>query len=131
MQSIPLVFFLTVAILVGGCNTTPHPTRLTYEYVLSESQITGLAKKAQAGDATAAFRLYEYYHLVSYDRDKAISWLTKSANNGNVVAQYNMGMMYNGEIYPDLTDIKKAEYWFKRAADNGDIKARRKLEELQ
>jgi TPR repeat protein len=129
---------LQVVVLLAGCRTKPEviqlkpePIALNADYMLSNEEITNLTKQAILGDGDAAYRLYNFYDMVHYDRDAALRWLEVAAKSGNTVAQYNMGMDYDGEIYPDLTDIKRAEYWFQRAATGGDANAARKLRELQ
>jgi len=57
---------------------------------------------------------------------KGIEWLTKSANQNNAMAQYNLS-----EEYSDGKNIKQdqnlAHYWHLKAAKNGDVSAQFKL----
>lgn len=58
----------------------------------------------------------------------AIRWWTKAAANGNVMSQYNLGLMYHGTTSPISLDEEKAGYWFAKAAANGDDDAKRMLD---
>jgi len=50
----------------------------------------------------------------------------QEAENGDTIAQYNLGNMYdNGEGV--TTDMKKAVFWYKKAAKQGDSYAQFKL----
>ncbi|WP_066803473.1 tetratricopeptide repeat protein [Moraxella oblonga] len=57
-----------------------------------------------------------YYEVEQYD--KAFELFTKSANQGNANAQYNLGIMYdNGQGV--ATNKTLAKVWFGKACDNG------------
>jgi len=60
---------------------------------------------------------------------KGIEWLTKSANQNNAMAQYNLS-----EEYSDGKNIKNdldlANYWYLKSAENGDVTAQFKLGSL-
>ena len=130
-----LIPIFLCAVLMAGCHSgrseRPVVTPMNYSLMLSEEQIEQLTKKAQLGDGTAAFKLYEYYSMMKLDRRTALKWLIKAAEDGHNVAQYNLGVVYSGELYPETKDIEKAKYWFRKAADNGDTEAKRKLEQLE
>ena len=56
------------------------------------------------------------------DYKQAFYWYKKCAEQGDAMAQYNLGIMYdNGE--GTLTDKKQAFYWYKKCAEQGDAKA--------
>jgi TPR repeat protein len=57
---------------------------------------------------------------------KAVEWHRKAADQGNPLAQYNLGLCYyNGEgIDKDLVEAVK---WYRKAADQGDIDAQDNL----
>lgn len=53
---------------------------------------------------------------------KAVKLYVPLANNGDVVAQYSLGVMYeNGEGVPQ--DLKEAAQWYQMAAEQGNAKA--------
>jgi TPR repeat protein len=116
---------------ITGCDTTQRVIPINSSLQLTSQQIIDFANKAQAGDDVAAFRLYLYYSVIKYDRTTAIKWASMSAACGNTSAQYAMGMFYNGEIYPDLTDTNKSLYWFEKAAASGDTNALLRIQELK
>ncbi len=52
----------------------------------------------------------------------AIKWLTLSAEQGNVFAQYKLGYMYSNMVKKGFEDINRAKdafYWFEKAASQG------------
>ena len=52
------------------------------------------------------------------DDKQAVHWYTKSAKQGNAVAQYNLGLMYEkGKGL--MQNYKKAYMWFNLAIHNG------------
>lgn len=54
------------------------------------------------------------------DWNQTFQWMRKSAEEGNVDAQKDLGFLYEmGEGTP--INYEKAIYWYKQAADNGDI----------
>ena len=56
------------------------------------------------------------------DYAAAISKFTKAAEQGDAVAQYNLGLMYHdGEGVP--RDYKRAVYWYTKAAEQGNAAA--------
>lgn len=65
------------------------------------------------------------------DNDQqALQLLEKSAEKNNVAANFNLGVMYeNG--YGTTVDLKKAEYYFERAASQGNQRAKEALENVR
>jgi len=56
---------------------------------------------------------------VPQDYMQAAKWYTKSAEQGNAGAQYNLALMYyKGQGVPQ--DYKQAVKWFTKAAEQGD-----------
>lgn len=80
------------------------------------------------GDASAAFKLFEFHMFVARDRANAIYWLRHAAKNGHVIAQYNLGSLLIEENDPVLKG--EALAWLEKAAAAGDADARRKLSKL-
>jgi TPR repeat protein len=59
---------------------------------------------------------------VSQDYVEAVKWFRKAADQGEAVAQYNLGLMYyNSKGVP--RDYVEAVKWFRKAADQGDADA--------
>jgi TPR repeat protein len=67
---------------------------------------------------------------VAKDEGKAVEWFKKAADQGNVDAQNNLGVMYyTGEGVPK--DIAKAREWFRKAAAQGNADAKANLEGMK
>lgn len=67
---------------------------------------------------------------VIQDYKKAFEWYSKSAEQGNVDAQFTVGMMYHrGDGTAQNNEM--AEIWLKKAADNGHKDAISLFEEDQ
>ena len=66
----------------------------------------------------------DYYNKKNYKQ--AVYWYTKSAQQGHLEAQYNLGLIYyNGAGIPQ--NYNEAVYWFTKSAQQGDPKAQNKL----
>ena len=61
---------------------------------------------------------------------KAVEWYTKAAEQGNAVAQYNLGVCYNFGKGVEK-DLQKAIEWYTKAAEQGDEDAQEALERLR
>jgi TPR repeat protein len=73
---------------------------------------------AEKGNDEAQFGLGILYYFEG-DYHDAVNWLNRSAENGNVHAQYRLAGCYvNGE--GTNRDLSKAVYWYKKAAAQGD-----------
>lgn len=72
-------------------------------------------QSAEKGNARGQFNLGFYFEGMN-DMEKAVEYYTKSANQGFVHAQYNLGRIYN----INFQDKRKAIYWYGKAADQGD-----------
>lgn len=70
---------------------------------------------AEKGNSKAQFNLGIFYYSEG-DYDDAINWLTKSAKNGNVYAQYRLAKCY--AIVKQ--NLSQAAYWYRKAAVQGD-----------
>lgn len=72
-------------------------------------------QSAEKGNARGQCNLGVYFEEMN-DMEKAVEYYTKSANQGFVHAQYNLGRIYN----INFQDKRKAIYWYGKAADQGD-----------
>lgn len=71
---------------------------------------------AEAGNAQAQYDL-GIINIQQGDYQEAMKWLTKSSNQGNSDAQFNLALMYrDGEGCS--VNYQQALYWFKKAAEN-------------
>ena len=66
---------------------------------------------------------------VTRDRERAFGLMLQAARSGYMVAQYNVGVMYEKGA-GTAADATKARHWLQRAADKGDEDAREKLKSL-
>jgi len=94
------------------------PTVSSALYSLSRYEIVGLRRRALYGDDVAALLLgmaYETGHLVPQDCITARAWVTKSANEGNAAAEYNLGLRYRqGDGQPANQEV--GAQWLEKAA---------------
>jgi TPR repeat protein len=59
-----------------------------------------------------------------------MEWYQKAAEQGNAVAQFNIGYLYEYGLGVQK-DQSKAMEWYKKAADGGYIEAKWRLDELE
>ena len=74
--------------------------------------------------------MYYYEYGVDQDLPEAFKWYLQAAENGNMNAQYNVGICYEYGKGVEI-DLDKAIEWYTKAADLGHEKAKKALEELQ
>ncbi|MDA5022501.1 tetratricopeptide repeat protein [Acinetobacter baumannii] len=56
-----------------------------------------------------------------------LSKYQKNAENGDPIAQYNMGVVYQLGLNGEKVDLDKAVYWFEKAAEQGEEEAKANL----
>lgn len=80
---------------------------------------------AQAGDAKAQYELSQLYRYHHDDKGLADVWplVEKSAKQGYPDAEYELGERYSDLLRGEKNE-SKAFYWYKKAADQGHIKAK-------
>ena len=59
----------------------------------------------------------------------AYHWYLKSAEQGDIGAQTNLGIMYENGIGTEI-NLKKARYWYKKAVEQGSEEAQERLADL-
>ena len=70
--------------------------------------------------------MYAHGHGVPKDYEKARQWYERAAAQGDMTAQYNLGLLYaDGVGVPQ--DYKKARQLWEQAAAQGDAKAQNNL----
>lgn len=93
------------------------------------ADVTVLLRKAESGDARAAFVLGMRYagpDDSSRDDVEAVRWLRQAAGQGLAEAQYNLGIMYAaGRGVP--RDPGQAADWYRQAAEQGLARAQYNL----
>ncbi len=86
-------------------------------------------ESALAADAEGQFRLAALYESFSdKNNDRIVSWLEKAANQGHLEAQFALGKIYHFGRKGILPDFKKAVFWYKKAAEQGDKEALRNMD---
>ncbi|MFB1049393.1 tetratricopeptide repeat protein [Paraliobacillus sp. JSM ZJ581] len=61
--------------------------------------------------------------------DEAISWYQMAADRGDSYGEFNLGLCYENGIGTQV-NIKKAKYWYQKAALKGDDQAKQRLKEF-
>jgi hypothetical protein len=92
-----------------------------------EEAVKLLESAADKGHEEAAFDLAFLYlngTKLAKDRVKALHWLTRSAEMGQVDAQYFLGMAYK------KNDPATAAAWLKMASDSGHLEAASELDQI-
>jgi TPR repeat protein len=87
---------------------------------------------ANEGSVIAQYNLAMLYTLENdnQENEKAYEWILKAANNGHPYSQFHLGTMYEKGIVVKH-NFKKADKWYEKAAQNGLLLAKKKLEERQ
>ena len=123
MITLRLTLVLWLAILAGCSNPNPRTTMTpnNQSLLLSEGEKVQLEKVAQAGDGAAAFRLFEYYEFGVFNHELSLRWLRSAAENGHVVAQFNLGYLLIEEHMQEKRD--EGVKWLRAAASKGYVRA--------
>ena len=119
---------LALAIALLSTNQLPAGEKMisgAQSFELSQRERQVLQKRAEKGDADAAFKLHRYFDVVKLSTKEARHWLKKAAAGGHVVAQYNLAMMLLDE-----GANAEAKKWLKAASAQGDKAAADALKRL-
>lgn len=120
MFSLVFILFVSLFVLPSG-----YAEDKSFEHIL---------QLAEKGDADAQFDVGICYflgepalgmppsELIEQNYEKAIYWYEKSAEQGNVKAQRNLGRMYEEGIGV-AQDYQKARKWYEKAAKGEDLDA--------
>lgn len=116
--------------LSPSANSEPAATNKT----LDDLPLPQLMKRVDANDPAAQNELalrYRYGGIgVEKDRDKAIEWFRKAAQNGSARACFNLGVVYyNGDGLASNPDM--ACMWFLIGAEAGDPAAKEAVQRSQ
>jgi TPR repeat protein len=95
---------------------------------LTPAQLPALTEAAEAGDSKAQLLLglaYFYGQAAAQDPRLANQWLSKAADQGDVLAQYQLAVNHSAQdTQPDATEAVK---WFTKAAQQGHTEAQFRL----
>jgi uncharacterized protein len=108
-KTMPAIAVLAVAVAVSNAQAGLDPA---------------LVAKANDGDAAAQVQVGEAYAAgkgVERDPQQAVGWYRKAADQGNVIAELHLAVLYRdgaGKSFP--RDVGQAAAWYRKAADQGD-----------
>ena len=86
-----------------------------------KSALKALQERAAAGDVDAQCGLgkqYEHALGVPQDNTQAVLWLRKAAEQGNIAAQVELGV-----VFDKMQDYAQAFTWYSKAAEQGNARA--------
>ena len=92
--------------------------------------LAAITQAAEGGNTEAMFQLGDAYYQgkrLGYDPDKACFWWTEAARRHHINAQFNLGLLYHGDLSNFYYDPDKAGTWFYAAAKSGDQEAKEML----
>lgn len=117
---------VTVAYNLAQCYDTAqgvdHDAKRGFELFMEVATSPEVDDKIRANAQNRVANGYFNGNGVKRDYDKAFEWYTKSADNGNVVSQYNMALSYyNGNHLKQ--DFNKAYHYAALSAQNEHIQS--------
>jgi len=86
-----------------------------------KNALKALQERAAVGDADAQCGLgkqYEHALGVPQDNAQAVLWLRKAADQGNIAAQVELGV-----VFDNMQDYAQAFTWYSKAAEQGSARA--------
>ena len=96
--------------------------------MLSDYEIKILTDYALRGGGKEAYRLYEYYQNYKHNETEAVYWLRIGAQNFNDLSQYEYGKYLLAA--EDENNNIRGSFWIKKAAKNGNVRAKDLLKKL-
>ena len=90
-----------------------------------KSSLKTLQDRAATGDADAQCGLGKQYERavgVAQDNAQAVLWLRKAAEQGNIAAQVELGV-----VFDNMQDYAQAFTWYSKAAEQGNARAQYNL----
>jgi len=119
----PHVFLAIIAVTF-----VPFSNRLRSQQCRTAHDVNALRalhNRAVSGDADAQCGLgkqYEFALGVPLDLKQSVLWLQKSADQGNIVAEVELGV-----VFDQMQDYAQALIWYRKAAEQGDARAQYNL----
>ncbi len=126
---IGIVILLVAASFAATVGQETDSISFNANYIISDSDLPLMKKKALDGDAESAFQIYLHYSLGKFDSICAFGWLQIAANQGHAKAQYNLGSTYMEVAL--FKNMELAKFWLKKAEKNGEKWATERLVELE
>lgn len=115
----PRVFFAVVAVTF-----VPFPNHLRAQQCQmahDANALRALQNKAASGDADAQCGLgkqYEFALGVPQDLKQSVLWLQKSADQGDIIAEVELGV-----VFDQMQNYAQALIWYRKAAEQGNARA--------
>jgi len=119
-RAVPHVF-LPAILAISLISYTHYIHAQQCQMAHDKNALKALQDRAAAGDADAQCglgRQYEFALGVPQDNKQAVLWLSKSAEQGNIVAQVELGV-----VFDKMQDYAQALIWYRRAAEQGNARA--------
>jgi uncharacterized protein len=130
---LPLLFTVFFAVNLSAQHPIPMSAEQRLAIVarvngMKASELNAVVMKAHDGDREAQYLLalvYERGQLLKKDLAAAETWMSKSAEQGYVPAELDMGLLYLHEPKDAMPvgDYGRAERWLRLAANQGDADA--------
>lgn len=100
---------------------------------LARGSVATIRLQAEKGIASAEYNLGRMYELgikLPVDKQRALTWYTKSANQGYANAEYRLGVatLYGAGVQQDDVQGKR---WLKLAAQHGHAVAKKMIESMR
>jgi TPR repeat protein len=119
-RAVPHVF-LHAIIAINFISSTHYIHAQQCKMAHDRDALRALEERAAAGDADAQCGLgkqYEFALGVPEDNQQAALWLQKSAEQGDVAAQVELGV-----VFDKMQDYAQALVWYRKAAEQGSARA--------
>lgn len=113
--------FLPAILAINLISYTNHIHAQQCHMAHDKNALKALQERAAAGDADAQCGLgkqYEHALGVPQDNTQAVLWLRKAAEQGNLAAQVELGV-----VYDNMQDFAQAFTWYSKAAEQGNARA--------
>jgi hypothetical protein len=119
-RTVPHVF-LSAIIAINFISFTHYIHAQQCQMAHDKNALKALQDRAAAGDVDAQCGLgkqYEHALGVPQDNTQALLWLHKAAEQGNIIAQVELGV-----VFDNMQDYAQAFTWYSKAAEQGNARA--------
>lgn len=135
LDAILIIFGIFVWLGLGTYWTLVYRSDARNATVLYDHGFYSLAYKkalsaSEDGDVKSQYLLGQMYLLgkgTDQDSQQGVEWLKKSAHQGNIDAQYILGIVYHEGAQSIIRDDKKSAKWYQKAVAGGHIYATNNL----
>jgi TPR repeat protein len=113
--------FLPAILAINFISFTHYIHAQQCQMAHDKNALKALQERAATGDADAQCGMgkqYEFALGVPQDNTQAILWLHKAAEQGNIVAQVELGV-----VFDKMQDYAQALIWYRKAAEQGNARA--------